>query len=79
MEGDEDEKTRTHAYKIWEDQGRPEGRHEEHWAQASAHVGMMGDGTEEQSLGQPGTPGARITEEEVKEAFAPIVPAPKAK
>ena len=29
----------------------------------------MGDGTEEQNLGQPGNPGARITEDEVKEAF----------
>lgn len=33
------------------------------------HPGMMGDGTEEQNLGQPGQPGARITEEEVQEAF----------
>ncbi|MGI8840381.1 MAG: hypothetical protein ACR2F8_06330 [Caulobacteraceae bacterium] len=31
--------------------------------------GVMGDGTEEQNLGQPGNPGARITEEEVREAF----------
>ena len=33
------------------------------------HPGMMGDGTEEQNLGQPGNPAARITEEEVAEAF----------
>ena len=31
--------------------------------------GVMGDGTEEQNLGQPGNLGARITEEEVREAF----------
>ena len=31
--------------------------------------GMMGDGTEEQNLGQKGNPKARITEEEVKDAF----------
>ena len=31
--------------------------------------GVMGDGTEEQNLGQPGDPKARITEDEVKEAF----------
>lgn len=31
--------------------------------------GVMGDGTEEQNLGQPGDPGARITEEEVEAAF----------
>ncbi len=33
------------------------------------HPGMMGDGTEEQNLGQKGDPKARITKEEVEEAF----------
>jgi hypothetical protein len=33
------------------------------------HPGMMGDGTEEQNLNQPGNSRARITEDEVKEAF----------
>jgi hypothetical protein len=33
------------------------------------HPGMMGDGTEEQNLNQEGNPAARITEDEVKEAF----------
>jgi hypothetical protein len=33
------------------------------------HPGMMGDGTEEQNLGQQGDPSARITEAEVKDAF----------
>ena len=32
-------------------------------------AGMMGDGTEEQNLNQPGDPSARITQEEVDEAF----------
>ena len=36
---------------------------------AAQHPGMMGDGTEEQNLGQPGDPAARITEDEVTEAF----------
>ena len=36
---------------------------------AEKHPGMMGDGTEEQNLGQKGDPSARITEAEVKEAF----------
>lgn len=31
--------------------------------------GMMGDGTEEQNLGQKGDPSKRITEDEVKAAF----------
>jgi hypothetical protein len=31
--------------------------------------GVMGDWSEEQNLGQPGDPKARITEEDVKAAF----------
>jgi hypothetical protein len=37
---------------------------------ADPHPGMMGDGTEEQNLGQPGNPAARIKEVEVDAAFA---------
>ena len=37
---------------------------------AAPHPGMMGDGTEEQNLGQPGTPAARIKKDEVDAAFA---------
>ncbi len=36
---------------------------------AESHPGMMGDGTEEQNLGQPGDSAARIKEEEVDAAF----------
>jgi hypothetical protein len=41
------------------------------------HPNMMGDGTEEQNLGQPGNPAARITKDEVAAAFGKD--APKAK
>jgi hypothetical protein len=33
------------------------------------HPGMMGDGTEEQNLNEPGIPEARIKKDEVDEAF----------
>ena len=33
------------------------------------HPGMLGDGTEEQNLNQPGDPSKRIKEDEVDEAF----------
>jgi hypothetical protein len=36
---------------------------------AQSHPGMMGDGTEEQNLGQPGNPAARIRKDEVDAAF----------
>lgn len=77
-----DDEIRARAYQIWEQEGRPHGRQDEHWRQAAQelgagtetvadpHTGMMGDGTEEQNLGQPGNPAARIREAEVTEAFA---------
>ena len=34
-----------------------------------SHPGMMGDGTQEQSLGERGKPAARIKERELKAAF----------
>jgi hypothetical protein len=43
----------------------------------TTHPGMMGDGTEEQNLGQPGNPAARIKKDEVDAAFGKD--APKAK
>ncbi len=36
---------------------------------AAPHPGMMGDGTEEQDLGQAGNPAARIKKDEVDAAF----------
>jgi hypothetical protein len=41
---------------------------------ADKHEGMMGDGTEEQNLNQPGTPGARIEKDEVTAAFEKKAP-----
>ena len=43
-------------------------------APAEKHPGMMGDGTEEQNLGQPGNPAARIKKDEVDAAFAKDAP-----
>jgi hypothetical protein len=41
------------------------------------HLGMMGDGTEEQNLGERGDPAKRIKEDEVDAAFKQ--PPPKKK
>ncbi len=35
----------------------------------AAHPGMMGDGTEEQNLNQPGNPEARIKKEDLDATF----------
>ena len=44
---------------------------------AEPHPGMMGDGTEEQNLGQPGNPADRIKKDEVDAAFGKGTPKPK--
>jgi hypothetical protein len=41
------------------------------------HPGMMGDGTEEQNLGQRGNPSARIKKKEVAAAFGKQRPTKK--
>jgi hypothetical protein len=38
------------------------------------HPGMMGDGTEEQNLGERGNPAARIKKDEVDAAFGKKAP-----
>jgi hypothetical protein len=38
------------------------------------HPGMMGDGTEEQNLNEPGDPSARIKVDEVEVAFGKTEP-----
>ena len=38
MTTDRDEKLAARAYAIWEREGRPEGRHDEHWAQAAREI-----------------------------------------
>ncbi|AWJ82077.1 hypothetical protein TSH58p_00580 (plasmid) [Azospirillum sp. TSH58] len=38
MQGDREDRIRHRAYEIWERDGRPEGRGEEHWAQACAEI-----------------------------------------
>jgi hypothetical protein len=45
---------------IPKDAGKPAG---------VSHPGMMGDGTEEQNLNEPGNPAARIKEDELDAAF----------
>jgi hypothetical protein len=44
---------------------------------AISHPGMMGDGTEEQNLGEPGNPAARIKKDEIEEAFGKNPPKTK--
>lgn len=45
---------------------------------AETHPGMLGDGTEEQNLGQPGDPSARVIKEDVEAAFGTSKSKPEA-
>ena len=38
MADDREHRIRERAYRLWEAEGRPEGRHEHHWSQASQQV-----------------------------------------
>lgn len=48
MTTDHQDRIRQRAHQLWEQEGRPEGRHDEHWKQACTEMG--GDEL------QPGTP-----------------------
>lgn len=39
MDKDEDAKLREHAYRLWEEEGRPEGRAKTHWDMAREALG----------------------------------------
>ena len=43
MDGDAEEIIRLRAYAIWESEGRPEGRQEEHWRRASGEMHGLED------------------------------------
>jgi hypothetical protein len=38
MDQDREERVRRRAHEIWEQEGRPEGRHEDHWRQAREEI-----------------------------------------
>jgi hypothetical protein len=60
MDTDLHERIRRRAYELWEQEGRPEGRAEEHWSRAEREVQAAGAtaGLNPGSEAPPGTPGA---------------------
>ncbi len=53
---------------------KADSKHKDTGKKTEKHPGMMGDGTEEQNLGQPGDPAARIKKDEVDAAFGKDAP-----
>ncbi|WP_163267708.1 DUF2934 domain-containing protein [Chelativorans alearense] len=47
MSSDREEQVRRRAYELWEMEGRPEGRHREHWERAAREMAMEKDGSAE--------------------------------
>ncbi|WP_342643669.1 DUF2934 domain-containing protein [Rhodoligotrophos ferricapiens] len=45
MMGDREQRIRERAHQIWEQEGRPEGRHDEHWERAARAI-------DEEDMGQ---------------------------
>jgi hypothetical protein len=43
MDDDRNRRVQSRAYALWEQEGRPHGRHEEHWRQAEQEMGDNGD------------------------------------
>lgn len=39
MHADQENRIRQRAHQLWEEQGRPEGMHAQHWEQACAEMG----------------------------------------
>jgi hypothetical protein len=39
---DDKEQVRQHAYALWEEEGRPEGREQDHWQRAEQELGQGG-------------------------------------
>jgi hypothetical protein len=56
MASDRTEKIRARAHQIWEREGRPEGRHEQHWAQAAHEIDNEERAADEVSEGLKVTP-----------------------
>jgi hypothetical protein len=51
MQDDREHRIRERAHALWEQAGRPEGRHDEHWRQASQEIG---EGSGQQQGGTSG-------------------------
>ena len=44
---DDDMKRREKAYRLWEEESRPEGRHEDHWRRAGEQAGLSDQESED--------------------------------
>lgn len=83
MANDREERIRKRAHEIWDAEGRPHGRHEEHWQKAMKEVGG-GDpeaaqmGSMREASSDPSQPGARRRKAAAGGEAAPKARTPRA-
>jgi hypothetical protein len=70
-DGDQESRKRARAYEIWEQEARPEGRHEEHWVQAERELRDEGS---QASAGITGTVAASPTQTQLGDEAPPGTP-----
>jgi hypothetical protein len=51
MNANSEDNIRRRAHQLWEDEGRPEGKDAEHWAQAAREIGANDDSKSDSALG----------------------------
>jgi hypothetical protein len=59
MQNDHSDRIRQRAQEIWEQEGRPEGRAEDHWARAERELGPSAAGSLAKAAGQPKAAGPK--------------------
>lgn len=58
---EQDDKVRARAYMIWEQEGRPEGKHEHHWYRAAKEAEEISDQHNQNAEVNPPTPPSGIS------------------
>ena len=51
MSDDRQQRVKQRAYEIWESEGRPSGRHDDHWSRADRELGDQDQGRSSGAIG----------------------------
>lgn len=78
MTSGDDETVRRKAYELWESEGRPDGRHDDHWHRANSSVTKPGQAAPEQQAVADEPPVVSAENMSPHEGAGPI-PTPAAK
>jgi hypothetical protein len=62
VEKDREQRIRERAYRSWEEEGRPKGKHEEHWERAAREFDEDDDGSAADDATEPDEKGEKQKE-----------------